>query len=602
MAEKRYQIELGVNGLQQTITSLSAVADAYREIAAAQQQLGAGGAAAAVGAGGGRGRTKSASSAAGASGGGAAAATATKYMMGPNQKLEKIREQMEMAKKEGATSAQADLEILEFRAKRSKELGERRLAQGEEAIKAPGLLDLFTDLNGGIGGLVKAIGSGNPGVVVKELAKGIQLLQEADGGMDIASKMQRGIGGASFGYSGRAAAPGAPARPTAATVGSAAASAARSTTTTTAATSGSSTQAVATGAAAGAATSTTAGAGVAAARAGAMGARAVGGMILKALMGPVGIMLLVVTTIVGALKLASKAADSFQRNIFESARKISTLGDAARLSGGTSQEIGRLTAYGVSPSEIPGMAQGLREKLSSDPHAMMMAHRAGISPQLSRLHGSQNEAKTLLEAADGLAKISNAEERLRVARVLGIEPMLKIAELSQETRNRLKADGDALGKINGGDAVKTADEFNTALGRVSANWSTFTTSLGKPFIGMATGALNTLADALRGMSDWGSQAAGAVKQVGGAMADMFPVLKGLYDLGKQLGIFKANQTAQNNTQQQLVNTMSQLNRTMQQGLHGGGERAQRAIGSNMKGYFFARALESGALRMGALSL
>jgi hypothetical protein len=72
---------------------------------------------------------------------------AERYLTGPNQRLEKIREQMQRAEKEGNASALADLKILEFRASRSKELGERRLGQGQAAITSPGLLDLFQELN-----------------------------------------------------------------------------------------------------------------------------------------------------------------------------------------------------------------------------------------------------------------------------------------------------------------------------------------------------------------------------------------------------------------------------------------------------------------------
>jgi hypothetical protein len=104
----------------------------------------------------------------------------TRFMSGPNQQLARIAAQRVEAQAQGNQAALRDLDILEFRAKRAKVLGERRLAGGAGALNGPGLLDLFGDLNSAIGGLRSGGFSG--------ALHGITLLRGAEGGLNIQQK------------------------------------------------------------------------------------------------------------------------------------------------------------------------------------------------------------------------------------------------------------------------------------------------------------------------------------------------------------------------------------------------------------------------------
>jgi len=62
----------------------------------------------------------------------------------------------------------------------------------------------------------------------------------------------------------------------------------------------------------------------------------------------------------------------------------------------------------------------LRQRLGSDPMAMMAGNRLGLGFTPGRPWGPTNEARILSRALEGLRQITDAEEQLRLARMLGI--------------------------------------------------------------------------------------------------------------------------------------------------------------------------------------
>src|SRR4051794_16946816 len=108
------QIDLRLGGVATAVKGLEQVAQAFDRVSKSQQGTGGGGT--------GNARIPVPSS------------DATRFLQGPNQRLAKIAEQLTAAEAQGNDAALADLKILQFRAERSKRIGEKRLAQGQEAL------------------------------------------------------------------------------------------------------------------------------------------------------------------------------------------------------------------------------------------------------------------------------------------------------------------------------------------------------------------------------------------------------------------------------------------------------------------------------------
>lgn len=351
------------------------------------------------------------------------------YLQGPNQRLLKIQEQMARAAQEGNQAALEDLKILEFRARRSKELGERRLAQGDAALKGPGLLDLFQDLNG----LLKSMGKGDLGGIFRG---GANLLGEqlGGGGKNIEQKLLGGLLGA--GGAG--------------------------------------------GGAGGAAEAT---AGLAEAATGATTAVA----SLEAAAGPAGWALIALEAagvlLMAEFALVATGLKAFYDGVTSTARTLHELNAAARVAGGSPHEVAALSALGLSPGGAASLGAQLRQAVTvgGDPAAMLAAARLGLGPQMPQAFGgSQNNADLMLRFLERLDRVAGPEQT-RLARALRMEDVLPMMDVSPFVKQGRRA------------AVETGDAIRGNAGPLDANDLTASVALASAALGHLGDALSSSA-------------------------------------------------------------------------------------------------------------
>lgn len=458
------EIKLGVPGVGRSARQLDSIADSLKAVADQQRRLNAAISAAPkmrqIG-GGGAPRT------AGGPGGG--------YLSGPNQKLAKIRQQMQDAQSKGLQDVVEDLKILEFRAQRSLTLGQRRLGQGQAAIGAPGLLDLFQQMNG-------------------FLAAG------------------RGIGGIAGGAGGAAG-----------------------------------------------------------------GMRAIAALpaLLAALPGPLKLLAPALIAAgagaVAASMLASRAAAS-----------MGPYRAAGVASGGSPGDIARLAAAGIAPGQIPGAAAGLRNRLASDPLAQMAAGGIGISAQLPRGFGSTNDAKLYMDTLAGLRRITDSQEQLRKAILLGVESELDMIKVSDRTWRLMMRD-TAIREVIQMRGAEQARELTAQQRRLEMAFGNLSDEVGTKFIP----GMSALTDLAARIVNFGAMLAminptlGSIQNLGESLQGLLRLIDG--GEGKLPDALRANTAA-----------MMDLNTYLQR-TYGGGPRARGSIPGGLGGEMLRRSIEAGTL-------
>lgn len=193
----------------------------------------------------------------------------------------------------------------------------------------------------------------------------------------------------------------------------------------------------------------------------------------------------------------------------------STLGDfgaAMRLSGGTAGDVAGMGRFGFRGAEGAGAAATFRERIASDPMAMMFANRLGVRA-LPRPFGAVNEAALLNRAAEGLAKITNAEERLRTERVLGLEAAERYIDLSPRLRAVLDSQAKLEEQFGGG--AKAANEYAIATETLQRQWQGLVAVMMSPAIVQLTELFERMSQAAAAVTG------GYAGQIGGQIGLSF---------------------------------------------------------------------------------
>lgn len=486
------ELQLSAGPLQPTVRALATIARQYDRIARSQERLArAGTPALAAGA-----ATAPAPMGAAAARG-PRTPRAQRFLSGPNQRLRQLAEQEQRAQQirdpEERASVMRDLQILRFRAERSRVLGERRLAQGDEALRAPGLLDLFQTLNRRMG-----LGGGTARAALPAMAGG------ANG----------------------AAAAG--------------------------------------------------------------GAAAVGGGAVAAAASAA------IVPLVAVVGLAAAGFATLLRNTLQAAEALMQLRGAAIESGGTPEQIARLRALGISPDQIAGMAGGLRQRMATDAFAMQAGANLGIQFPMQRPFGVVDEAQILQQAFEGLRKITDQEEQLRQARMLGLDKEVQLLRVSDQAWERMRRAGDLLGEVASEDQIFKAAELTAAQRELGTSWEALKIAFMEPFLEPLTIAARELAEVLQ----WAARNANALSLV------LFPGPRLIGELLKRHGGDDEDgevSAIDRNTRALERNTDA----IMRPGLHGGGQRARTALprflrpGEDAAGFALEERAEANALRMGA---
>lgn len=169
------------------------------------------------------------------------------------------------------------------------------------------------------------------------------------------------------------------------------------------------------------------------------------------------------------VKLLGEAARMAAQGLGEATAAAHGFGTARSLSGGTTEQIASLRSFGLSGDQINSLSGSFRNRLATDPLAMAAAGQLGINPQLARPYGPQNEAQFLVKAIEGLRGIQNEEERLRIARMTGLESLLDLAKVSGHVFQAMKRDAQIAATVFDERTVQHARDFSAEIGRVNTS-------------------------------------------------------------------------------------------------------------------------------------
>ncbi len=217
--------------------------------------------------------------------------------------------------------------------------------------------------------------------------------------------------------------------------------------------------------------------------------------VFESLPGPAGL-------IAKNLSLGAIAAQAFAREVSASAASMRVSGRAETESGGSQGDIARLRAFGVAPGRAAGASASLRANLSTDPMAMFAAAQLGIGPQARRPFGSQNEAALLVRTLGALRKVTDAEEQLRLARILGVDSMLDELKVSDRVFNARMMDARITEQIYSPEKVQAARDLGAAEDRFAQGWDNLRTVMEAPAWRLGAEALNLAADGMQRLAQF----------------------------------------------------------------------------------------------------
>jgi hypothetical protein len=260
---------------------------------------------------------------------------------------------------------------------------------------------------------------------------------------------------------------------------------------------------------------------------------------------------------------ATLALGAFVAMLHTATQRLGQFGDAMRLSGGTAADVAGIGRFGFRGEAGAGAAEGFRQRIATDPMAQMFAARLGIRA-LPEPFGTVNNAALLNRAAEGLRRITDGEERLRAARVLGLESALRYIDVSP----RLSAilDAQATFEERLGKGAQSANELAVATETLSNSWQDLMGVLATPVIEGLADDLQSINEMLHGDFSSATQDkhAKALEDHTRAMREHADAMKAFF----------------------------------QPGQYGGGHYSQNAMPTGWSGDFLARQMESGALSKG----
>lgn len=125
----------------------------------------------------------------------------------------------------------------------------------------------------------------------------------------------------------------------------------------------------------------------------------------------------------------------------------------------------------------------------------------GIGPALPRAFDNVDEGARLLKVIEGLRAIKDFDQRLRAARILGVEDALPATNMSDRQFARVKGDAALRAQVLGGpEFQRDAADFASALSRVESAVETASATLSKPAVHDLPNVLNGIADSLNRFS------------------------------------------------------------------------------------------------------
>jgi hypothetical protein len=251
----------------------------------------------------------------------------------------------------------------------------------------------------------------------------------------------------------------------------------------------------------------------------------------------------------------------------------------------------------------PGSAASLRERIATDPMAMMGAARIGVRA-LPTLFGNQNNAQVAMQVLEGLQKVkAQGGDPLRTARMIGpeAEAMLPLLNMSERARKSLLGTADALAKIAEAKPASASADLDAAWERVGLAGDALKAALFNVFGTDMTTLVNGLADAMTGLATFISQNADLIGKIAGVAVPFIGAMQAIAALVEQVTgrkVVNPNiQAVNNNTA--AVNNLTHL---LKGQIYGGGARAAGALPSGLNGLQLNQMLQNTAHRMGHWTL
>ena len=289
--------------------------------------------------------------------------------------------------------------------------------------------------------------------------------------------------------------------------------------------------------------------------------------------------------VAAAAVIAGTAFSALTAVVMAASAELNDMNRAMTPSGGGALDVARLTAIGVSSGEVAAAASSLRERLSSDPWAMAAASTIGVGPRLGKNLGAQNQAKDLMRVLDGLRKVTDAEEQLRLARMMGVEGMLELAKVSGFGWEAMKKDAQLREKIADPKYLQQARDFEAVWKRVGYNLDTAKMAIGKQLLpyGAALGHIlgnlsQDIAEKIE-KGDW----KGILSELG---------LWGGAEARDNARVDRDGTLRENNER------LAALPRAIEKGMAGGGPRARSAIPAGWTGPMLEQVADKEALLRG----
>lgn len=326
------------------------------------------------------------------------------------------------------------------------------------------------------------------------------------------------------------------------------------------------------------------------------------GMEALGMGGPVGM------TVMAAIALAQ----AFKAAIEGAAKLTVEFGHLSDVAGAKGDEAARLSSLGgslgMSPGQMGSVSRSILDRAGSDPLAMGYAARFGAAVTPGP-YGTQDSATVTLAVMRGLRELKG-EERTRAARALGAEELLPATHMSDEQFGKMGRDAEVQAMVMTPEAMERAANFQAAQSRLSTSWSNFTTTFFGSSMESLTEMFNNMADTFDKWAEWRTGKApevpkppagvgvGAKNLPGTSSLDSTPpsMYGGTGGHGEQT--YEGLQTALHQNRFAVEANTQAIG--LLKGIVGGGERAQNAIPSALRGDNLIRAIELGSLPMGTI--
>lgn len=213
------------------------------------------------------------------------------------------------------------------------------------------------------------------------------------------------------------------------------------------------------------------------------------------------------------LLLASGAAIEAAKAIWEMAKSAADATNSfSRLSislGSSASTSGRLQAYGLSPDQASGIAERVQSSITGSPMGTAAGLRLGVY-NLPGIYGNQDYGQQALTVIQNLQKVRNPNDRLALARQLGITDILPSLNASSGQLAANARTSAVTASLMTPDMASKAEDFQLSLDRVQVAIQNIITAVSPSVLSRLTDFLNGIANIADGLATWLSQHQGLI--------------------------------------------------------------------------------------------